>query len=670
MIQYPITLAIALGLGAERPVEVVQVTASRTERATFDTAEAVSVLDSQAIGLEAPQIAIDAMRGVPGVFVQQTTPGQGIPIVRGLKGSEILHLVDGIRLNNSFFRNAPNQYIALVDVNNIDRIEALRGPASTLYGADAMGGTIQFLTRKPRFGTSESSLRAFATSADNGFGVSAAHESGTERFAWRVQGSYLDIGDRETGSGEISPSGYEARSVNGSLRWLAGDTGEWRLDLQHLEQPSTPRVDELVPGFGQTEPDSAEFFFEPNERTFSHLTYSAEASNGWFDQYQLHAAWQRLVDDRRTRGFGSSERRFEANDSDQIGLTAQFQRDAADGGVLVYGLEFYHDEVSSSRNAFDINTGETSTLQSRFPDGSEQRSIAAYLRRDWLFDWGSLDAGVRYNRFDVDIAKGDRDSGATLDLSEVTGNVGISYHLTEQVNLVANIGEGFRAPNIFDLATLGPRPGNRFNVANADLGPERLRSVDLGIKWSADRSEGEIFAFAARFEDKIDSVATGETTEGGRVIVRSENLAEVDLHGLEMGFRHEIGEAGRMWAALNYTQGTEKQPGGGASPADRVPPLSGEIGYRHDFSAFTAEAFTRFARRQDRLSDRDERDPRINPEGTPGWGTLNVRVRYELSPAWQVVGAIENLTDRTFREHGSGIDAPGRNLKLSLSGRW
>ncbi|MDX1569211.1 MAG: TonB-dependent receptor [Xanthomonadales bacterium] len=668
--QIPATLFLALSLSAERPLEVVQVTASRTERSTFDTAEAVSVMDRQAIGLETPQIAIDAMRGIPGVFVQQTTPGQGIPIVRGLKGSEILHLVDGIRLNNSFFRNAPNQYIALVDVNNIDRIEALRGPASTLYGADAMGGTIQFLTRKPQFGATETALDGFASSADQGFGVSLAHEQGGDRLAWRIQGSYLDIGDRETGSGEISPTGYEARSLNGSIRWLAGETGEWRLDLQHLEQPSTPRVDELVPGFGQAEPDSAEFFFEPNERTFAHLTHSGEATHGWFDQYEVHAAWQRLVDDRRTRGFGSSERRFEANDSDQVGLTAQFQRDTPDGGVLVYGAEFYHDEVASARSALDIATGETRTLQSRFPDGSEQRSAAVYLRHDWLFSWGGFDAGVRYNRFDVDIARGDRETSAELDLSEVTANLGISYNLTEQVNLVANFGEGFRAPNIFDLATLGPRPGNRFNVANSDLSPEKLRSVDFGIKWSTRRSEGEIFAFAARFEDKIDSVATGETTGDGRIIVRSENLAEVDLHGIEAGLRRELGAAGQLWAAVNYTQGTEKQPDGAESPADRVPPLSGEIGYRHDFNTFTAEAFSRFARRQDRLSDRDVRDPRINPDGTPGWGTLNLRVRYDLNPTWQIVGAVENLADRTYREHGSGIDAPGRNLKLSLSGRW
>lgn len=83
--------------------------------------------------------------------MQQTTPGQGVVILRGLKGSEVLHVVDGFRLNNAIFRNAPNQYVALVDSQSLARIEAVRGPMSALYGSDAMGGVLQMLTWEPRF---------------------------------------------------------------------------------------------------------------------------------------------------------------------------------------------------------------------------------------------------------------------------------------------------------------------------------------------------------------------------------------------------------------------------------------------------------------------------------------------------------------------------------------
>ncbi|MCZ6795802.1 MAG: hypothetical protein O7J95_19515, partial [Planctomycetota bacterium] len=81
---------------------------------------------------------------------------------------------------------------------------------------------------------------------------------------------------------------------------------------------------------------------------------------------------------------------------------------------------------------------------------------------------------------------------------------------------------------------------------------------------------------------------------------------------------------------------------------------------RHDL---LVEPFLRFAARQDRLSDRDIRDPRIDPTGTPGWVTLNVSGRWMISPnAWWML-ALENLTDAAYREHGSGVNAPGIGVR-------
>ena len=131
-------------------LEQIQVTATRRPQSTIDVAAAVTVVDAEQTAADSPQTIADYLRGVPGAFVQSTTPGQAIPIVRGLKGSEVLHLVDGFRLNTAFFRNAPNQYFALVDAQNVERIEVVRGPSSTLYGSDAMGGVVQVLTPEQR----------------------------------------------------------------------------------------------------------------------------------------------------------------------------------------------------------------------------------------------------------------------------------------------------------------------------------------------------------------------------------------------------------------------------------------------------------------------------------------------------------------------------------------
>lgn len=127
-------------------LDTVQVTATKRPESTLHIPAATTIVGGRRLRETAPQTPMDALHGEVGTFVQQTTPGQGVVIVRGLKGSEVLHLVDGFRLNNSIFRNAPNQYIALVDGQSLDRIEVVRGPSSTLYGGDAMGGVVQMLT--------------------------------------------------------------------------------------------------------------------------------------------------------------------------------------------------------------------------------------------------------------------------------------------------------------------------------------------------------------------------------------------------------------------------------------------------------------------------------------------------------------------------------------------
>ena len=129
----------------------LSVTATREEHSLADVPRAATTVGYEEIERQAPSTLPDLLRGATGVSVQQTTPGQAAPIIRGLIGSSILTLVDGMRLNSAFFRPAPNQYFALVDPYNVERIEVVRGPASTLYGSDAMGGVIQVFTPVPRF---------------------------------------------------------------------------------------------------------------------------------------------------------------------------------------------------------------------------------------------------------------------------------------------------------------------------------------------------------------------------------------------------------------------------------------------------------------------------------------------------------------------------------------
>ncbi|MGH7406329.1 MAG: TonB-dependent receptor, partial [Candidatus Methylomirabilales bacterium] len=381
--------------------------------------------------------------------------------------------------------------------------------------------------------------------------------------------------------------------------------------------------------------------------------------------------YQEINDDQRQRDFGSTQENRERNSSELKGVTLQATSHWGEWMNFIYGGEVYLDRVKSSRRTTDIQTGVIQDATSRFPDGSTMNSFAFYVQDEIrLFAPLTITLGGRFSHFDIELPEADRGVGVDLSFDDVTGNLGLLYSLTPAVNLVTNVGRGFRAPNVFDLGTFGPRPGNRFNIPNGDLKPEKVVTVDWGVKVRTSSFQGEAFGFYSDFMDKIESVPTGEI-RNGRTVVQSQNVKKVILWGAEAGARFLVREDLELSGSLIFTRGEEEFPDGSRGPADRIPPLSGQAAvlYR-PLPTLWVEPLVRFATRQDRLSDRDLTDPRINPSGTPGWVTAHVRLGWDVHPNVGIRLALENLIDLNYREHGSGIDAPGFNAVLSVEGRF
>jgi outer membrane receptor protein involved in Fe transport len=652
-------------------IETVLVTATRREESLLDVSEAVAVVGQDEIARLAPELLAAMLRGVPGAFFQQTTPGQGIPIIRGLKGSQVLHLVDGMRLNNAFFRNAPNQYLGLVDAYHTARAEVIRGSAPSLYGADAMGGVVQILTQEPDFASRDwgrnGRLYGSYNSVDNSLVGRAEGAVGKEGHAFSAGITYQSHDDRKVGGGEtVEPSGYRVRAADLKWRKALGERSELMLSAQYLEQPSTPRVDERVPGFGQQQPASEQYEFMPNRREFLHARFRHEGLGRWFSHFEAHLARQVITDDRRTQDYGADEMTREFNDSTLDGLTLQFNSpwggDSDLQRELIWGFEYYTDEISSSRFRSHVEDGDSRQVRSRFPDGSGMDSAAVYASNGWYGEKLSLNAGLRYSWFRISVPASTEIQAFRLTPTDLTGDLHLGYELRPGLRLVGNVGRGFRPPNIFDLGTLGSRPGNRFNVPNPELEPESVWSYDLGLKTSTARWQAETYLWYADYRDKISSRFTGEVTPGGRFVVQSDNLNEATLYGVEAGVRYLGTHRIEYYAVLNYTRG-EESDGELTVPADRVPPLNGRLGLVYlPREGIRIEPYLDYADRQDRLSPRDEDDPRINPLGTAGWGTLNLLVSWQVSGNMMLGLRLQNLADRNYREHGSGIEAPGRNL--------
>ena len=652
----------------ERPEEIL-VTATRRTVSIAEVSSGITLVDGAAA--RDKKLLTDALDVEVGVYLQQTTPGQGAAIIRGLKGSSILHLVDGIRVNNAIFRSAPTQYFALVPTSAVERIEVLRGTPASLYGSDAVGGVVQLVTRTPRFDPPETGYRgevyAAYDTAELGRMLSATVDAGSSRIATSFSAEFLDTGDRRTGSGDrVGPSGYRSRAARWALAGRPDDERSWLFDVHYLEQPETPRIDELVPGFGQTEPSSSEFLFKPNRRVFVHGKF-AHGNGALGLDWNVDLAWQRIDDDRVSRDFGATDRSFESNRSDLYGLVVSGSR-VVDTGSWVVGAEAYRDEVASRRSEESLVDGQVTALTPRFPDGSEIERFAIFGNTErHVSARNILGGGVRISQENVSLPSTPVSAAASVRVTDTSGDIGWIFNATDKLQLVANAGFGFRAPNVFDLGTLGNRPGNRFNIPNPDIDSERVVQVDAGVRYSDDRARFELMIYTLDYDDRITSVLTGDVTPGGRDVVQSVNAADSTIRGLEGGAGFDISDTVSIEAVLNYTWAEQRVSGSSAEAGDRIPPLSGRLNISYDGGGnFMAEAWLRFAGEQDRLSARDVRDTRIDPNGTSGWGIMGARGGWDFRGGWTFTAGIDNVFDKRYRVHGSGLDATGRNLMISL----
>ncbi|MDO9452115.1 MAG: TonB-dependent receptor [Stagnimonas sp.] len=683
-------------------LEPVQVTATRTAESTFDVPQPVTVVGREEIANRTPQVLAEALRGEAGVFFQQTAPGQGMVIVRGLKGSEVLHLVDGFRLNNAFFRTAPSQYVALIDPWNVEQLEVLRGPYATYYGSDAMGGVVQITTPEERFASDAPQYRTRALlhyqSADLTKVGRLSHAIGNKHLSVAGGITTADYGNRLVGGagqiadgrGNISfgdrvgPTDYTARSYDFKTLWTPNAAHELMLQVQYFNTPSgIPRYStELVPGFNPisgTNPSRADAQYY-NAREFYQLRYRATAPIAFLDTFEAQLGRQVIDDDRFDLQRNLTRRETEKSRSTLDGLTL-----AASTGLgavtLKYGAELYRDEVESRRVRQDgtgapVVNSPTTAFKSRYPNGASTDNLGAYLGAEWaLSPRVRVDLGGRINDTKTKLPaapESDRPIGGTLNNTDYSAQAGLRVALTPTLAWVSNAGRGYRAPNIFDLAATGDRAQNRVVVANPDLKPESLVSVDTGFKFGNRKAQAELVGFYSRYRDRITlinpAVANGEQgcTEAAGC-AQNRNITKATYYGVESGGQLALASNLSLKASVNYTWGEQKN-NGSTQPGNRVPPLNASLAMRwQPLPTVEVEPSIWANGTQDRLDDTDLADNRIAKDGTAGFGVVNLRAGWTPNDTYRVQLFGENLLDKSYREHGSGIDGRGRGVGITLS---
>ena len=198
-----------------------------------------------------------------------------------------------------------------------------------------------------------------------------------------------------------------------------------------------------------------------------------------------------------------------------------------------------------------------------------------------------------------------------------------------------------------------------------------MLQADFGARIQKESWNAEIVVFVMDYDDRITSALTGDVTEDGRDIVQSVNAARSSIQGIEARLEFALANTLTAAMALNVVRGEQQDTGGQMEPADRKPPVNGKIELAYDAGGdFRIDAWARFAAAQDRLSARDIRDNRIDPQGTPGWGIIGIQLIRHVGDAWQLSLRADNLLDKRYRMHGSGLDGVGRNVSVTIGRFW
>jgi TonB-dependent heme/hemoglobin receptor len=648
------------------PIPQMVITATRTSQNSFDIPREIVMVQQGQIENTSTRFVPDALSESPSITVQKTNYGAGAPIIRGMIGNQVLLLVDGIRMNNSTFRFGPNQYLNTVSPFLVDRIEIVEGPGSVLFGSDALGGTVNLITRDIK-NTSASGLRLLTT-------LSTADQSGVSRFDYtqhvgnfgvNVGGGYRKHENLRSGQSVQQATGFSGYEGDVKLRYAINDQDEFHAAYQFTQYDNVPRTDKIASG------DDVKYMFNPQRRELSYLSYNAYNPIDIVQLMRVTLSYNRQVEGREE--ITKKKPKLETRDKDEIqtfGASIELHSTLNEQNLLTYGFEFYSDNVSSARDTVNLTTNYSGSVKPQFPDGTKYQTFGAFLQNQFSLNPFSLIAGVRYSAFRF---QGTLDApfGETISTpSDVTLSLNGLYKLMENhLNLIAGVSQGFRAPNVDDIAVFGKSgsgSGARFDTPSPGLQPEKSINVESGFKYQDEQATASLFYYSSWYKDLIvpkPGTYNGSDSLSGLRVYQRQNVGEATIQGVNFSVNYKLNSSFSLRSEVSWTEGDNTSDN---EPLSRIPPLRGLLGISYQTESYWLEYSNLFAKEQLRLSSNDKKDFRIGTNGTAGYWIVNLRGGITFSEQLSTIITLENVLDQHYKIHGSGIYSPGRNLIVGL----
>lgn len=629
------TLAATAPAQASDAPQTIFITATRYALLAADAPAALSVVTRRDIEARGADNVLDAIRGETGLSLQgRAVGGRKVISIRGLDSRHALFLVDGKRIGASDgVIGASDFQYDWIAVDDIERIEIVRGPMSVLYGSEAVGGVINIITRQPgdawRFGAMAEGIVADGGRGGNGWrsGVRADGPLGGD-FYLRAGVATSKV-DAIASPADVRLSELEARDkldgwLGVSWRGLKGQ----RFEVEHRQGTEDREANARERG-GQRR---FHVTFNDIERATTALNWEAE----WAAQFetQLRAYRSTIdVENRRTNGVALN---VPQKVQEQV-LEGQARRPFGDAHALTAGFEARNESLDDPGLP-----GGRSTLPHR----------SLFLQDEWtVAEPLALTFGARYDKHD---RYGNEWSPRAYTV----------WRASPAWTVKGGYSHGFKVPNLKQVVP-GARPeGPNTFIGNPDLKPEVSDALEIGVGYAAGPAQAQLMLFDQRVDDLIEVrlVTPGPTPGIGTYTY--ENLSKARLRGVEASWLQPLGQG--FSAGLSYTYLDAKN--GNGQRLERRPRHSATARFDWQQGAWRVGATLEYA--GDQLLP--GAPPNTALQKVPDVALLGGHVTVSLPAGLEATLGVRNLDDVRLAEKSAlftQVEAP-RTWRLTLRGRW
>jgi len=587
---------------------------------------------------------------IPGVSTISTGTGIGKPVIRGLSSNRVLTYTQGVRLENQQFGG---EHGLGVNAEGISSIEVIKGPASLLYGSDALGGVLYLNPEKfaPENET-HGSIKSNYTTNTLGSSTSVMVKNSESKFKFIVRGTYATNSDYKTGNDERVTSSrfnetdfktgfrYQGDKIKSTIRYnynqsfigIPEEIGE-QTTSKKMELPYQ-KIDNHILSFDNK-------VFLSNSSLDVTLSYLFNDRNEFEDDYSNPALRLRL----NTFGYNVKYNLPEIKDFETIiGIQGIYQTNKNLGEEVLI--------PNATKNDFGV-------------------MITTHYHIGEL----GLQGGIRFDNRTITTEEvgiiGEQEYIATIDkgFSSFNAALGAKFNIFKQILTRINIASGFRAPNLAELASNGVHEGtNRYEIGNADLTNEQNFQADLALEFNSDHIELFANGFYNHINDYIFISPTNEIIENNQVYRYSQNDAY--LYGGEFGFHFHPHPLDWLHFNSSFEMVTGKLTNNNYLPLQPANSLSNTIKINfNDFSFLKKSFFSTTYKNtfdQNNISEFETL--------TQGYNILNMAIgtQITLTNFKAIIGIqVTNLTDEVYISHLSrlkadGIENIGRSINFSL----